>query len=48
MTYQLGLTYRLSPDVGLAYTWQYVRQRSNDPTETFGDITNSPALTAAF
>ena len=48
MTYQLGLTYRLSPDVSLAYTWQYIRQRSNDPTETFGDLTNSLALTAAF
>ena len=48
MTYQLGVTYRLSPDVNLAYAWQCVRQRSNDPAETFGDITNSLALTAAF
>ena len=48
MTYQLGVTYRLSPDVNLAYAWRCVRQRSNDPAETFGDITNSRALTTAF
>ena len=48
MTYQLGLTYRLSPEVSLAYTWQCLRQRSNDPTETFDNTTNSLALTAAF
>lgn len=47
-TYQLGLTYRLSPAVDLTYMWRYARQHSNDPTQKFGDITNSLALTAAF
>ncbi len=47
-TYQLGLTYRLSPEVDLAYLWRYVRQYSNDATQKFGDVTNSLTITAAF
>ena len=47
-TYQLGLTYRLSPEVDLTYMWRYVHQRSNDATQKFGDVTNSLAFTAAF
>jgi len=47
-TYQIGLTYRLSPEVDLTYTWRYVHQYSNDATQKFGDVTNSFALTAAF
>ena len=47
-TYQLGVTYRLSPEVDLTYTWRYMHQFSNDAAQKFGDITNSLALTAAF
>lgn len=47
-TYDTVLTYKLSPNVDLAYTWKYKKNDSNDPGQSYQDITNSLALTASF
>jgi hypothetical protein len=47
-TYEVGTTYKLSPRVDLTYTWKYKKQDSNDPGQSYQDITNSLALTALF
>lgn len=47
-TYDLGLTYKMTPNVDLAYTWKYKKNDSNDPAQAYQDITNSLALTASF
>lgn len=47
-TYESGFTYKLSPQVDLAYTWKYKQNDSNDPGQAYQDITNSLALTASF
>jgi len=47
-TYETGITYKFSPNVDLTYTWKYKKQDSNDPGQSYQDITNSLALTASF
>jgi len=46
--YDLGLTYRISPEVDLAYTWRYRHNHSNDASQSYDDATNAVALNAAF
>jgi hypothetical protein len=47
-TYELGVTYKLSQAVDLAYTWRYKQNDSNDPAQAYQDITNALTLTALF
>jgi len=47
-TYEIGLTYRFTPQVDLTYSWKYKRNTSNDDAQAYGDLTNSLALTGAF
>ena len=47
-TFDLGATYKVSNQVDLAYTWKYKRNDSNDPGQSYQDITNSLALTGSF
>ncbi len=47
-TYDVGFTYKISPQVDLAYTWKYKQNDSNDTGQAYQDVTNSLALTASF
>ena len=47
-TFDVGLTYNITPSLDLTYTWKHKRNRSNDVGQAYIDTTNSLAFTASF
>lgn len=47
-TYETGITYKFTKDIDATYTWKYKQNDSNDPAQSYQDITNSIAVTVAF
>ena len=47
-TYDIGITCKLSKDIDVTYAWKYKHQHSNDPSQTYGDVTHSLAVNVTF
>lgn len=47
-TYDAGLTYKIDKNKDVTYAWKYKHQHSNDPAQTYGDVTHTLAFNVSF